>query len=151
MAVGAIDEDGDLIVVRELHDEGNCRCGGGTMQARTGALAAFATVFGGVAVSARILGLSRLGAAGLDMFAARRAAMDDVCRRDNLIHRRRGLMRHGMGELPQDELAHQQENHGPAMAMKSGHSRSVAATARPCNLNESDHQARSNPRRRINR
>ena len=50
---------------------------------------------------------------------------------DNLIHRG-GLdhVRHGMRELAEDELAHQQENDRPTMEMKLRHPRSVAASSR---------------------
>ena len=135
MPDGALDEDGDPTIVCALHSEGDCRGRGRTMQTGADATAGFAAaLFGGLVRVGRLRRM-RLGA-GLHVASARRGVLAD--RGDNLIHSRRGRgrVRHGMRELAEDELTHQQENHGPAMEMESRHSCSVAATRRPCNRQE---------------
>lgn len=99
MPRSALDEDGNLHAIRALHREGNSCRYRWAVQARAGALAAFTAVLGGVVFGAGI------------MIAARRGLVHQ--------HRRRlGHVRHGMSDLPEDELAHQQENHGPTMEME---------------------------------
>jgi len=120
MPGGTVDEDGELVVMPTLHDERNGGSRGWTMQTRTSALAALATVLGSVIAGSLIVA------------AARRAV---VPRRRGTFAHRRGLsqVRHRMNEFPEDELAHQQENHGPAMELKSRHRRSVTVTCGACN------------------